>query len=137
MSAGDSAFCAGCGIRTFNISPRRIGRLPKVRKINDDQARVARAVLMQPFEELLAIVQRPESISDKNYVEWARQRLDNVFLFYVTLDKRQMRVAAPGFRYHSPAEIHAHAERRVERREQLSVSAAELKNPQAFRDHEL
>ena len=78
--------------------PQAYGRLPKVRKINDDQARVARAVLVQPFEELLAIVQRPDSISDKNYVEWARQRLDNVFLFYVTLDKRQMRVAAPGFR---------------------------------------
>lgn len=92
---------------------------------------------MQAVEQSLAIVDRAQRVGEEDYVERSRQRRDDSRALDITDDEGQVRIDPARFVDHRAATIDAHAERRLEFRQQVADPAPELEHPGALGDQEL
>src|SRR5262249_25915579 len=81
-------------------------------------------------------VERAERVDHYNDVEGPRQGSQEVRIFDVADEKREIRMRLARRIDHGGAEIYAHAERRSERGEEIACAASELEHPGAFGNEE-
>ncbi len=113
------------------------GRIPQVREVADHEARLARAQVVQVREHRLAIVERAERVDHHDDVERAGQGSHESAVLDVADQKREIGMSLARLRDHAGAEVHADAERRFERGEEVAGAASELEHAGAFGDEEL
>src|ERR1700694_3611695 len=92
---------------------------------------------MQVLEQLLAIVERAQRVSDQDEVERPGQCPDECAVFDVSDEERKIRMRPMRLGDHRVAEIDADPERRLERGQQIAGAAAELEDAGAWRYEEL
>ena len=112
-------------------------RIPQMREIADDEPGLARAQAVQVLEHRLAVVERAEGVDHHDEVEWSGQRPDESGVLDVADEKRQIGMGLARLRDHALAEIHADAERRLERGEQIAGAASELEHAGAVGNQKL
>src|SRR5262249_57020930 len=100
-------------------------------------ASLARAQIVQAGERRLAIVERAERVDHHDDVERAGQGANESGVLDIADQKRETGMRLARLRDHAGAEIHADAERRFERGEEVASAASELKHARAFGDEEL
>src|SRR5262249_2380576 len=130
------------GVRGWgHLQQDRLGEfergVARVREIADDEARLARAQIVQARERRLAIVERAERVDHYNDVEGPRQGSQEVRIFDVADEEREIRMRLARRIDHGGAEIYAHAERRSERGEGIGCAASELEHPGAHGSEKL
>src|ERR1700687_1433033 len=108
-----------------------------MREIDDNQSGLAGAEIVQAIEQSLAVVEFAQRVRDQDHVEGSRQRLEQSVLLDIADGEGKVRVLPARFRDHRSAEVDTNAQRRFERRQQMTVAAAEIENPRSYRDHGL
>src|SRR5262249_37506035 len=87
---------------------------------------------VQACEDRLAIVERAESLDHDDGVEWPGQGPQELRIFDVADEKGEIGMRLARLADHAGAEIHAYAERRLERGEHVAGAASELEHASAF-----
>ena len=127
--------------RLRHFQPDRLGgfqgRIPQMREMADDEPRLARAQRVQRLEHALTVVERAERVDHHDDVERSRQRANERRILDVADQKREIGMSLARLLDHALAEIHADAERRRERGQEIAGAASELEHAGARGDQEL
>src|SRR5262245_36634246 len=102
-----------------------------MREVADDEPGLTRAQSVQVLEHGLAIVQRAEGVDHYDGIERSRQGADEIGILDVADEERKTGVSLARLFDHAGAEIHADAERRLERGHETAGAAAELEHASA------
>ena len=108
-----------------------------MREVADHDAGLARAQIVQVREHRLAIVERAERVDHHDDVERAGQGANERGVLDVANQECEIGMRLACLRDHAGAEIHADAERRFERGEEVAGAAPELEHTRAFGNEEL
>ena len=104
-------------------------RLPGEVVVGDHEPRLGPDDGGEVAEELPRVVEVAHDVAENDVVEGPRERE----LLDVAADESELRVTAPGLRDDSLRDVDAHAERRLQRSEQIAVAAAQVEDARARR----